>query len=448
MAQYRQPGVFVTFEDSPANSLLPTGLRLACIVATGLTSRPVKNVAITRGGGGTDVIPGTLSAADVSSLVSAGDFPDLAQYALGADFHQSGQSIAWSGGQAPVAGSVYYLTYRAPKVGADYNKGIIYSSLSDVRTDFGGELINGVLTPITAAAKMAFDNGAAAVMLIQAVSASQSDLQTALDSAKLEDVDLVVAPQMCNTQLNSYVRAHVLTQSAPTNRHERVWFRSADGTSDSIYTLRADAQGMGSERVTVMAPPAFVTTLHDSAVGQDEDILLPSGYMAAMYAGVVTDPTVDPATPMTRQALVGIKNLSTFNYQETDKNILGAAGVTVVESNQGAYRIRHAVTTDVSNVNTITQSVVFIKDNIRKELRTLLDSTFIGSNIDASLSSRMAAAIEAFLRQKVRDTIIKDWRNISVIQDTTDPRTMLVSFALAPVFPAEFIDVTISLFTN
>jgi hypothetical protein len=421
---------------------------MACIVATGLSTKPVNDVAIVRGVGTSDVIPNTASAGLVSSLVLAGDFPQLAQYNLGVDFQLSSDctSVVWlNGGQAPKVGNTYYVTYRTPKVPTDYDKGVIYTSLQDVRTDMGSELINGVVTPITAAAKFAFDNGASAVLLIQAVSAAQTDLENALDAAKLEDVDLIIAPQMCNTTLDQYVRAHVLTQSAPSNRHERVWFRSADGMSDAVTTIAAAAQGMATERVTVMAPPAFNATLHDSVTDNDEQLLFPSGYMAAMYAGVVTDPANDPATPMTRQPLVGIDNLSTFNYQETDKDILGGAGVTVVDNFQGVFKIRQGLTTDTTNVNTVTQSVVFIKDNIAKDLRTLLDQTYIGSKIDASLPSRMYGTIAAFLKQKVNDDIIVDWGNIIVQQDSTDPRTMNVSFRIYPVYPTEYVDVTISL---
>lgn len=452
MASYRPPGVTVKFVENPSTALLPTGLRIPCIIATGLTTKLVKNVQVTRGtgGGGTaDTIPDTSLAADVSSVVSVGDFPDLKQYVENTDWRQVGNTILWiSNGQAPTGGNAYYVTYREPKETADYNSGVLYTSLQDVANDFGDPLISGVLNPITAAAKLCFDNGAPVVMLIQPTTGSQSDLQTAIDSAKNEDIDVLVVPQACNTTLDNYVKNHVLTESSPQVRHERVWFRSSDGMSDAVTTVRATAVGVKHERVTVLAPPAFVSTFKDATTTLDQDLLLPSGYLAAAYAGLVCNPVYDAATPLTRKSLVSVKNLSTFDYTQVNKDQLGGDGVTVIENNKGDIRIRHALTTDPTNVNTLTQSVVFIKDNIRKDLRGLLDSAYIGSKIDDSLKSRVAATVGAFLRQKVRDTIIKDYRNVKVNQDANDPRILTVTFDLSPVYPAEFLDITISLFVS
>lgn len=446
MASYRGPGVQIRIVDNPGNALLPSGLRIPCIVATGLTVKPVKDIAITRGAGQTDTITG-YTTGQVTNVTAVGDFPSLAQYKENTDWRQVDNTILWiTNGQAPTAAATYFATVNIPKVSADYNKGVLYTNIQDVRNDFGAELINGVVTPVTAAAKLCFDNGAPVLMIVQPTTGSQSDLQTAVDAVKIEDVDMMVVPQACNTTLDNYVRNHVLTQSSPSVKHERVWLRSADGMSDAVTTIQGYAVGQLNERVTVMAPPAFVTTFKDSVTTQDQDVLLPSGYMAAMYAGVVANPNSDAATPLTRKSFVGIKSLSTFNYTEVDKNNLGGSGVTVIENNRGVFRVRHALTTDTTNVNRLTQSVVFIKDNVRKELRTLLDSSFIGSKIDNSLASRVNSTIDAYLRQKVKDTIIKSYRNIQVTQDLVDPRTLNVTFDMAPIYPAEFIDMTISLF--
>lgn len=450
MAQYRQPGVQISFTENPSTALLPASLRIPCIIATGLTVKPVRNISVTRGSGASDTISGTSSASEVSNVVAVGDFPDLKQYKENVDWRQTGNSILWiSGGQAPSTGNTYFVSYNTPKDSASYNKGTLYTSIDDIRNDFGGELLNGILTPITAAAKLCFDNGAPAVILIQAQTASQSDLQSAIDGAKQEDIDILIVPQACNTTLDNYVKSHVVTQSAPSVRHERVWFRSADGTSDATTTISAYATGTQNERVTIIAPPAFVATFKDSITTNDQDMLLPSSYLGAAYAGVVANPINDAATPLTRKSLVNVKNLSTFNYSETDKNLLGGNGVTVVEARPGGdIRVRHALTTDTTNVNTLTQSVVFIKDNVRKELRSLLDSTFIGSKIEDSLKSRVSATIDAYLAKKVRDTIIKTYRNINVVQDTSDPRTLNITFDLAPIYPAEFINIVIGLFVG
>ena len=447
MGLYRQPGVTIKIVDNPGTALLPSGLRIPCIVATGLTTTKTPNIAVTRGAGTTDTITGYVSG-EVASVYDVGDFPDLVQYKENTDWRQVDHQIVWiAGQQAPTTASVYYASIREPKVSTLYNSGVLYTDIQAVRNDFGDEIINGVLTAITTAAKLCFDNGAAGIVLIQPTSGSQTHLQDAIDAAKREDLDILVVPQACNTTLDNYVKAHVLTQSSPAVRHERVWFRSGDGMSDAVTTLQAAAVGMHDERVTVMAPPSFVATFRDATVQADQDLLLPSSYLAAAYAGVCANPNYDAATPLTRKSLIGIKSLSTHNYTVVDKDNLGGSGITVVELVNGEFRIRHAITTDTTNTSRITQSVVFIKDNIRKELRTLLDATFIGTKADNSATSRITGVIEAFLRAKVRDEIITAFRNIKVQQSTSDPRTFNITFDIAPLYPVEYIDVVISLVT-
>jgi hypothetical protein len=451
---YRLPGVTVQIIDNPANAILPPGLRIPCIIATGLTTLPVKNTQVTRGAGSFDVITGALSAntfgainGTVSTVVAVGDFPDLKQYIPGTDWAQVDNQIQWlGGGNAPALNATYYVSYATPKLASFYNNGILYTSLNDVRNDMGAELIAGVVNPVTAAAKLCFDNGASLVMIIQPPTAAVGDIQNAITAAVQQDVDIVVVPQACNSTLDNFVRSHVLSQSAPSVRHERVWFTSSDGTSDAVTTIMAKAQGMFHERVTVMAPPAFVTTFTDSVTTQSQDQLLPSGYLAAAYAGIATAPSSDAATPLTRKSFVDVKNLSTFNYTNVDKLNLGGAGVTIVENNKGIFRVMQGLTTDTSNVNRAAQSVVFIKDNIRKDLRTLLDASFIGVKIDNSLASRIASTIDAFLAQKVHDVIIRAYNGILVVQDSIDPRTLRITFNIAPIYPAEYIDITVSLF--
>ena len=448
MSRYRPPGIKVVILDNPGTALLPSGLRVPCIVATGLTTKPITNIEVTKGSGDTDTITGYLTG-EVSSVTKVGDYPDLQGYTENTDWRQVDHQILWiSGQQAPTTGAKYYVSFRKPKLAAEYDDGVLYTDMQAVRDDFGDEIIDGILTPISAAAKLCFDNGAPAIVIIQAETASDSHLKSAIDAAQQEDVDLMVAPQCCNTSLNNYVKNHVQNMSSSEVGRERVWFRSADGMSDATTTIRASAVGMKDQLVTMMAPPAFVSTFRDSVAQEDQDILLPSGYLAAAYAGVVANPNSDAATPLTRKSLVGVKSLSTFDYKETEKNLLAGDGVTVVENNKGVIRVRHALTTDPSNVNKLTQSVVFIKHKIKKECRTLLDSAFIGIKAESNVKSRIAGTVEAFLRQQVRDAIVTDWRNIKVVQSTVDPRTFSVSFDIAPVYPTEFIDVTISLVTS
>lgn len=448
MPTYRAPGVFVTEVPNPSIGALPSGFRLPGLVATGKTNLAVKNTAVVKGAtNSTDAIPlGGYSA--VVSITSAGDSPDLAQYKAGTDYNQVNNGIQWiSGGQQPTTAATYYVSWARAKTAAEYLP-VMHTNMRDVRDAYGNEVDAGVIQSIPIAAKFLFDNGAPAIIITQATTASQSDLQTAIDAMKSQDIDVLVVPQATNTTMTNYIRSHVLNQSSPTVRHERVYITSADGFSDATTTLTNKATvSMAHERLWMLAPPSFVATLVDATYKTDVDVLLPSTYLAAQYAGSVTNPNFDAAAPLTRRTLVGAKNLSSFNYLESEKDYLGSNGVTVIESATGGIRVRHALTTDLTNVNTVTQSVVLIKDNIKKTLRPFLDRTYIGTKITSRTPSDVSSTIKTFLEQKITDQIIVEYRNIAVTQDTLDPRTINVRFDIKPSYPLEFVDVAFSLFT-
>lgn len=446
MPTYRSPGVTITEIPNPSAGTLPAGFRIPGLVATGRTTKLNKNTAVVKGStNGADTV---VTGSTVVRIDSVGDVPDLAQYVEGVDWRQVGNTVQWiSTGQQPTTGATYYVSWQKAKVAADYLP-TLYVSLQDVRNDYGNELEAGVQTAIPIAAKFLFDNGAPLVIVGQALTASQTDIQTAIDNMKSQDIDVLLVPQATNTTLTQYVRNHVITQSAPSIRHERVFITSADALSDTTTTITNKATTNSNERVWVLAPPSFTTTLRDATYKADQNLLLPSTYQAAAYAGVVCNPNYDAASPLTRKTIVDVDNLSSFNYLESEKDYLGSNGVTVVESAQGGIRIRHALTTDLTNVNTATPSVVLIKDNIKKTLRPLLDRTYIGTKITARTPADVTSTIKTFLEQKISDQIIVEYRNISVVQDAIDPRTLNVRFDIKPAYPLEFIDVQFSLVTN
>ena len=443
---YRRPGVYITEIPNPAVAGLPSGFRLPGLVGTGKTTLPVLNTPVVKGvSNGTDAIP--VGPYSLVTITQIGDNPSLKQYIQGVDWNQVGSSITWiNGGQQPTTGATYYVSWTRAKVSTDYLP-TLYTSLQDVRNAYGNELEAGVTYCIPVAARMLFDNGAPSIVITQALTAAQSDLQTAIDNMTTQDIDVLLVPQATNTTLTNYVRAHVMNQSSPAVQHERWYITSADGNSDAITTIAGKATSMSLDRMWIVAPPSFAMTLHDAVYLTDEQLLLPSTYLAAQVAGTATNPNFDPAAPLTRRSVVDADNLSTFNYSETQKDYLGAAGVMVIESAAGGIRIRHGLTTDTTNVNTVTASVLLIKDNIRKTLRTLLDKQYIGTKILASTPSSVSTTISTFLKGKIADQIIVSYRNITVVQDTIDPRTINVSFDIQPSYELDYLDVSFSLFT-
>lgn len=443
---YLKPGVYITERQNPNVAGLPGGFRLPGLVGTGKTFIPVKNTPVTKGASnGADVIP--VGSFTLVSVTAVGDVASLSQYVSGTDYNLVNGSIQWlNGGSQPTTGAIYYVSWTRAKLTAEYLP-TLYTNIGDVITAYGNQLDAGIQNCIPIAAKMMFDNGAPSIVIAQALTAAQSDLQTAIDNMKTQDIDVLVVPQATNTTLTTYIRNHVLTQSAPAVQHERWYITSADGQSDATTTIAGKATTMFSERMWLVAPPSFVETLRDATYQQDQDVLLPSTYLAAQVAGTATNPNFDAASPLTRRTIVGAKNLSTFNYAEVDKDYLASNGVMVIETGTGGFRIRHGLTTDTTNVNTNTAQVLVVKDNLRKSLRTLLDRQYIGTKILASTPSSVATTIDAYMRGKIQDQIIVAYQNLSVTQDTIDPRTINVSFDVKIVYELDYISISFSLAT-
>ena len=457
ITNYVGPGVQVFQNPTPQFGGVGTGPRVLGIVGTGHSYVPILDTAVTKGAAnGTDIIPvGTYTLVSVTLV---GDTPDTNQYIAGTDFNLINGNIVWtSTGKQPTTGATYYVTWNRAKVyPQDYvagpNTTFTNGQMAQIRTLYGSELENGVYNVIPLAANLAFQNGAAQIIISQSLTSSQVDLQNAVDTMKAQNIRFLVVPQATNSTLDTYVWNHVTTQSSPSVRHERVFITSADGWSDATTTIAAKASAYSSDRFWITAPPSVAITLQDAIVNQPEQLLIPSALaLASAYAGVACNPSNDDAQPLLRQPIVGIDNLSTFNYQETDKNVLGAAGVTVINNDPPMY-IRDALTTNTTNVNTVTASVRVLTDYIIINLRTGLNRAFIGTKITSQTTAQIAGAITTFMNNLLNppNQIIQAFitGSLSVTQSAIDPRTINIAFTFMPIFPLTYIQITMSLVTS
>lgn len=452
ITSYVGPGVYITQLPTPQFGGLGTGPRVLGLVGTGHTYLPIANTTIVKGSAnGTDSIP--TSGATLVSVVSVADVPSTVQYVQGTDFNLVNGSLVWlSTGRQPTTGATYYVTWNRAKVNPQDYAPTQYTNgqMALIRQLYGSELESGITNVIPIAANLAFQNGAAIIVISQALTASQTDLQNAVDTMKSQLIDVLVVPQATNTTLDSYVWNHVTTQSSPAVRHERVFITSADGLSDATTTIVAKSNAYSSDRFWITAPPSVAITLQDAVVNQPEQLLLSSSLaLASAFAGVVCNPNNDPATPLLRQSFVGIDNLSTFNYVETDKDYLGGNGVTVIDPGPPIF-VRDALTTNTTNINTATASVRILTDYIIKNLRSGLNKAFIGTKITNQTTSQIAGAITTFMNQQILNRIVQNFNasTLVVSQSTTDPRTINVSFTFQPSYPLTYISINFALVTS
>lgn len=208
------------------------------------------------------------------------------------------------------------------------------------------------------------------------------------------------------TEVDTYVNI------AQSYQNRRIWFLVANGAYASVSGVETLVEGF------------FLTS---AKVGQ--------------IAGTL------PSTPFTNLPISGFTRVVGTNdrYSETHMNRLAAGGCDVIiQPGRGAsLTSRHQLTTNVLSVETREQSIVKAVDFCAKFLRTGLRK-FIGRyNITESFLDTLATVVQGQLRFLSENGVIAGADLNNIIQDTTNPDTVLVDVTLEVLYPCNYIRVTL-----
>jgi hypothetical protein len=170
-----------------------------------------------------------------------------------------------------------------------------------------------------------------------------------------------------------------------------------------------------------------------------------SGYFLAAAAAGYCSGNNNIAMPLTNKVLSGFTILSNKMYSPLTLAQLAQAGVTVLQPVTGGGRVVWGITTTQSGfVEEEEISIVFIRDRIAKSMRSGM-AAFIGlpqtDTIVADLSARANGLLNSFISQGW----LTQWKDLLIEQDSVDPTQIDISVRVAPVFPIDFIYVTISI---
>lgn len=172
-------------------------------------------------------------------------------------------------------------------------------------------------------------------------------------------------------------------------------------------------------------------------------VLLPGYYGAAVYA--MQDALLRLNQNLTHDSFGGgaFPALpSTLTVSENNKNKLAASGVCVIENFGIGLRVRHAKTMATSLGAAYEEaSVVRSLDFIRGDLRETFDQQDIGNDtlIDDDTVLTLKVQAQARFTQYLREGIIASYNNVEVVR-LADPRGLLVTAEIAPLFPLNNID--------
>lgn len=432
----------VVFErlPSPKFAIVPGALTRTVFFGTSKPTLTVKNEQITRGGtaNGTD----TLANKNVASITSIFDENGV-NYFVTTDFTLGNPNapllfgtVVWApAGAEPAAGVKYFVTYEVNKDLTTYTINEV-DSLDQAEDLFGPSDV--ATNRLSLAAKIYFGNGAVRGMFLQIVDTSDSTIAAALSALTTIEADIIVplVPVSTATTVLAKVKAHVFQQSQSSEGHQRIALIAGTlGTSIADYKTMAASSSF--ERLVLTAPGSVLVTLDDVSTEVD------STFLNAAIAGFLSDPDNDVAVPTTRKELFEIDDVG-VTYTRTQSNDLVSNGILVVEHANGINRVRHGITTDVTNLNSNELSVVRISDYLGNTLRSVLEKLYIGTKIDGTAIASIRTTIETVLNSFIAKSVIVKFDNLNVSQNLSNPVVIDVSLRVFPVYPLNLIDIKFS----
>jgi hypothetical protein len=349
------------------------------------------------------------------------------------------------------------VTYKYAKASGDYIPKL-FDNMDDVLNEYGPITFTGTVVDQTAlltlGAKLAFTNGAQQVILCQvndpSTASSFDDAFTLLEEevggqnpniivAILDTLSNTGSPSSAYDSGITYLLAHVLKMSDRAFGKERTAFTSLwDGSA--VADIIAKAGAVKNERMALIAPSNAIYTVNYN--GLSSDCKVGGTFLACALAG--RDVSQDPAEPLTRKLITGFKQLAT-TYTKTQMDNLASAGVCVIKETAGILRVRHGLTTDMTNANTQEITVPQIKDYCIQNVRNGADF-YVGTKLIGNGSTKKIEVSIGTVLDKIIDAdIIAKHANISVKRDQTEPRRVKVSFSILPVYPLNWIDITFTI---
>lgn len=195
------------------------------------------------------------------------------------------------------------------------------------------------------------------------------------------------------------------------------------------------AASFGNRRIMVVAP---------DKVGEN-GLVLPGYYLAAAVSGFKSG--INAYQGMTRTEITGFDDFSLSKpyWSESQLNALASHGVCVVlEDANGTPYIRHALTTDMSDVYHREEAITRDYDYICKQIYSALQR-YIGktSVTDKTLDS-IRSGVQSLLLQLRQSDYIRDYSDLEVQQHTLLADHVEVTVTLAMPFPINVIEVYVT----
>lgn len=417
---------------------------------------------------------GTVAAADIDfKVVVAGD-----QKTITVTPTKTTDTPAGSGKMDITTG---YVVFKYRFIHQDYYTASRYDNSAAIEARYGPAFgPSGIVTPLSAAAVVAFENGASTVVIQPTFTlttptdsnsvrqqptiggsgtyfASSTWSQTLGGIRDIEDINVVV-PVVGQSQgftddqvrdVFGAVQDHISYMSTQGQLIVGIFGEdsSANPAQATAAVLRGHAQylrtrlgGTVAEQCVLVSPSRFKRR---SSNVVNTDLTIGGQYAAAAIAGMLANrPTTQP---LTRKSVGGFSAVSDPR-DRTAKDADAAAGLLVIEQRGLNIQVRHGLTLDTSGTARRELSVVRAKHRMIESIRDTLESQVIGQvpadGNSAMLVKQAVMGVLEFLRGR-RELV--DYNGVQARTLTNDPTTVEVRFSYRPAFPLNYINILFSL---
>ena len=448
LSAYSSPGVSVTEATSPTIAAVLAAPNAIAIVgdAQGYQSA-VEASVITSGDPytliNTGVVSGTLSVYNVS--ISGTLMAVNTDYTITVDPKNTSidgdetTTITLVGGGQIVSGNTISVTYEY--VNQNYYEPTVFNNFSDVTDKYGEAFAtDGTIgSKLSFAIRMALTNGATEVI---GVARKAGDVNFVSALAKLLDIDQIAFVSVVSGDSgdHSAVVAHCTT-AATTYGLNRQCVLGYDSSSVAVVkaALRTTAEAYNNQNVILISPSSFNITnpvsLTPYAIGAQ--------YAASAVLGMFA--ARDATVPLTRKTVAGFVSPNETRTV-SDASADSSAGLFVIEYKGNIFRVRHGITTAVTDVNKREASVVRAKYVLAYELKKSLDG-LIGTIASISQAPLIVAGqVDSLLSQLVLGGLIGSYQNLNT-RLLNNPTTVEVRFEYAPLYPINNINVVFTINT-
>lgn len=206
-------------------------------------------------------------------------------------------------------------------------------------------------------------------------------------------------------------------------------------------TIATASSAYGNRRVWKTMPDRCAATIEGS------EQMLEGFYMNAAIAGMVgANP---PQQSFTNFPIAGFSRVIGSNnyFNESQMNVMAGGGTwIIIQEGQGSpLTSRMALTTDLTSIETRTDSITKVVDYVSKMLRTSLRN-FIGRfNITQGFLDSLGAVIQGIGGMLVETGVLVGFNLNNIIQDEDAPDTVLVDVTLDVPYPCNYLRLVLNI---